>query len=179
MENLQTSRRNGQKALEDEYPYLSINDFGRGLLRPNDVGGRLLKLPGFGGLEISYEVNLDDSSLEFYGTAKPLYGFIRLKFSESPFGLRPWLACPNCGKRRGKLYKSGKGFSCRVCLNITYARAGSPRNWHVFNLFNKQMRLIRLAEKVKRITYGGQLTRRARRVIALGKALQVDLNGLK
>ncbi len=179
MNHLHEGTKNGQKALQDEYPYLSINDFSRGLLRHDGGGDRCLKLPGFGGLEISYEVNLDESYLEFYGTTKPLYGFIRLRSSESSFGIRPWLACPSCGKRRGKLYKSGKGFSCRICLNLTYASTRFPRNWPIFSLFSKQMRLTQLAEKVKRITYGGQLTRRARRVMTLSKALQVDLDGQK
>lgn len=34
-------------------------------------------------------------------------------------GARPWLVCPECSRRCGKLY-TFKGMSCRKCLDLTY-----------------------------------------------------------
>jgi hypothetical protein len=37
-------------------------------------------------------------------------------------GVRPWLLCPHCQRRVGKLHHNGGSFcACRLCLNLRYA----------------------------------------------------------
>jgi hypothetical protein len=36
-------------------------------------------------------------------------------------GWRPWLVCPTCNRRFGKLYSSGAALRCRQCLSLWYS----------------------------------------------------------
>lgn len=45
---------------------------------------------------------------------------VELVFDRSPFGLRPWLACPECGSRRKDLFVDRGELKCRRCLRLLY-----------------------------------------------------------
>ncbi len=46
---------------------------------------------------------------------------VLLTATPQPFGgIRHWLVCPVCGRRRGVLYWSSRLWACRGCLGITY-----------------------------------------------------------
>jgi len=173
MKDTNASMRTAPKRLESDYPSLGINDFGRGLIRSiNKDKSGTIKAPGMGGFMLDYEVNPDNLSLEFFCPTQPIDGLIYLTHSESTFGRRPWFVCPGCGTSRGKLYRAGRAFKCRKCLDLAYESTRLPKAWPIFRLFSRQMRIIKLSEQVKRISYAGQLTRRAKRIIELSRAFQ-------
>jgi hypothetical protein len=35
-------------------------------------------------------------------------------------GFRWWWVCPDCGRRRASLYRAGRRFGCRACLDLAY-----------------------------------------------------------
>ena len=46
---------------------------------------------------------------------------IRVVFTETPFGRRPWWVCPGCAGRCLRLYNTGgRLWRCRQCQNVTY-----------------------------------------------------------
>ncbi|MEA3487491.1 MAG: hypothetical protein U9R20_07525 [Thermodesulfobacteriota bacterium] len=42
-------------------------------------------------------------------------------------GKRTWFLCPNCNRRVGLLYGTGRYFLCRHCYNLTYASQQTQR----------------------------------------------------
>jgi hypothetical protein len=64
-------------------------------------------------------------------------------------GARPWLTCPECGKRAGKLYLERLLFRCRPCTRLAY---GSQARGQVDRLTQKIWKLqarINPAEKLE------------------------------
>jgi hypothetical protein len=60
-----------------------------------------------------------------------------------PFGgVRWWLLCPRCHRRRRTLYQASRGLGCRTCLGLTYP---SQR------LSPSMLRYRRLGEEVARL----------------------------
>ena len=45
---------------------------------------------------------------------------VSLVFDRSPFGLRPWLSCTECGSRRKDLFVDHGELKCRRCLRLLY-----------------------------------------------------------
>jgi hypothetical protein len=87
------------------------------------------------------------------------------------FGMRPFFLCA-CGYRAGKLYLAANQYSflCRSCAALYYESTSINPNSQVggfaYALF-KRFKLDLLKQKVKRISYKGKYTRRARRVLGL------------
>jgi hypothetical protein len=87
------------------------------------------------------------------------------------FGIRPFLVC-DCGRRCNKLYlRPGHDlFACRHCLNLVYELTTISKESLVGSISYKLNRAFKIDDmnlNVKRITYAGKLTRRARRVVTL------------
>ncbi|WP_425146169.1 hypothetical protein [Deinococcus sp.] len=57
--------------------------------------------------------------------------FLRLACTPQTFGLRWWLVCPKCGRRRAALYWLGHRevgwWRCRVCLGLKYTSSATHR----------------------------------------------------
>ncbi|CAK1245357.1 hypothetical protein R54839_PPFHFPJH_01090 [Fructobacillus fructosus] len=68
-------------------------------------------------------------------TTKPNYG-----------GVRYWLVCPYCEKRKGLLYQVGQAVKCRVCAGLYYPEQDNKvnRDWFykIMSLHEKQLALI-------------------------------------
>jgi hypothetical protein len=52
------------------------------------------------------------------------YGLLSLTADRTPFGWRPWFACPRCGRRARVLYRPPVGrpdrrWACRACHQVT------------------------------------------------------------
>ncbi|MHC4538824.1 MAG: hypothetical protein ACYTEK_25110 [Planctomycetota bacterium] len=81
-------------------------------------------------------------------------------------GVRYWFACPWCGNRVGGVYLApgDRYFRCRHCNNLTY----NSRNRCVVAAFGHTSRQIKkLRPEIKRWTWRGRPTRKARRLYAL------------
>jgi len=81
-------------------------------------------------------------------------------------GLRYWFECPERWKRVGGLYlvPGRTDFQCRQCNNLTYR----SRNRVMMETFGHTSRQIkRLLPEIKRWTWRGRPTRKARRLYAL------------
>lgn len=81
-------------------------------------------------------------------------------------GVRYWFICPACSRRVGGLYiaPGDRYFRCRHCDNLTYR----SRNRVMMETFGHTSRQIkRLLPKVKRWTWAGRPTRKARRLYSL------------
>ena len=87
-------------------------------------------------------------------------------------GVRYWFVCPGCGRRMGTLYLAGSSttFLCRQCSNLTYESRNEP-HWARYSGWERLMILNikagQLRRKVKRWTYGGKPTKKARRLRVL------------
>jgi hypothetical protein len=98
-------------------------------------------------------------------------------------GVRYWFICPlskngiYCGRRVAKLYKAPGGhyFGCRHCYNLSYESRNESRHG-IFGIFggvlNIDKRIENLSSQMKRWTYGGKLTRKARRIHALQQRME-------
>ncbi|MBN1763692.1 MAG: hypothetical protein JW860_00395 [Sedimentisphaerales bacterium] len=87
-------------------------------------------------------------------------------------GIRYWFLCPCCGKRSGCLYKApgGEYFHCRDCNRLTYESRNECRlgRFGQMGYVLKAERQVReLQEKIKRWTWAGRPTRKARRINTL------------
>lgn len=98
-------------------------------------------------------------------------------------GVRWWFICPlttkghYCGRRVGKLYlpPGGMYYGCRHCYNLSYESRNEPRLARPGGM-GYPIVLIRrcddLREQMKRWTYRGRPTRKARRLDALETRLE-------
>lgn len=93
-------------------------------------------------------------------------------------GVRYWFICPlnvngvHCGRRVGKLYLAPGGgyFGCRHCYNLSYASRNESRLGRLGGLgylLKAEGQYEELYHKIKRWTYKGQPTRKARKLLAL------------
>lgn len=98
-------------------------------------------------------------------------------------GVRYWFICPlsrngvYCGRRVAKLYCApGRNYyGCRHCHNLSYESRNECRHG-IFGIFggvlNIDKRIEKLSNQTKRWTYGGRLTRKARRIHALQQRME-------
>lgn len=171
MEQVQNKNKGGIKELIEDQNYLSISDFGRGLLRQWEEKGKSgeITISGLGG-HVDYEVSprcgvpfLNLSTLK----ADPE---IELEGVPITFGIKPYFKCQECHARRTKLYQGKNNqYLCRVCLDLAYqsTRITMP----LLKSFWQHQRLIERSESVKRITYGGCFTRKAKTVMRMADKL--------
>jgi hypothetical protein len=93
-------------------------------------------------------------------------------------GIRWWFICPlshdgvPCGRRVGKLYcpPGGKYYGCRHCYNLSYESRNEPRLARPGGIgypLVVERRYDELYKQMKRWTYRGKPTRKARRLSAL------------
>jgi len=91
-------------------------------------------------------------------------------------GLRYWMLCPlikngvKCYKRVSKLYLplGGFYFGCRDCYDLTYESKSKDYHNPMRKSMNAVFKYAELADKTKRMTYKGKLTRNAKRLIRAG-----------
>jgi len=84
-------------------------------------------------------------------------------------GVRYWFCCPRCGKRSGCLFKAPGGvyFHCRDCNDLSYESRNECRlgRFGQIGFVLKAERQVReLRDKIKRWTWAGRPTRKARRI---------------
>jgi len=104
---------------------------------------------------------------------------VRLTATPCNFGgIRYWFICPlsrngvNCGRRAAKLYKAPGAyyFGCRHCYDLSYESRNETRTG-MFSVFGQVLKAERQTEElygqIKRWTYRGKPTRKARRLEAL------------
>jgi len=93
-------------------------------------------------------------------------------------GVRYWFICPlvtndiPCGRRVAKLYiaPGARYFGCRDCLNLSYESRNEPRLARpggIGYLLKLDRQIEDLSGRTKRWTYGGRLTRKARKLRTL------------
>ncbi len=97
-------------------------------------------------------------------------------------GVRYWFICPfskngiYCGRRVAKLYKSpgANYFGCRHCYDLSYESRNEPRFARPGGLYYPLVldkRIEEIRQKVKRWTYRGRPTRKAKKLHALEREL--------
>jgi len=101
-------------------------------------------------------------------------------------GVRYWFICPlstnglYCGRRVGNLYLplGGKYFGCRHCYNLSYDSRNETRSGRI-GCFGRMLKVARQIEElygqIKRWTYKGQLTKKARKLRALEQRMEQGL----
>lgn len=115
----------------------------------------------------------DDPHVRFaYKVADTLYDY-EVSLVTTPCnlgGVRYWFACPMCGQRVGCLYlATANQFLCRHCNDLTY----QSRSRSGIALFGYTCRQIdKLRGEIKRWTWRGYPTRKARRLRALERKAQ-------
>jgi hypothetical protein len=93
-------------------------------------------------------------------------------------GVRYWFICPlvrngvPCGRRVGTLFLSsgGKYFGCRHCYDLSYESRNECRLGRFGQIgyaLKADRQVEKLREKIKRWTYAGRPTRKARRIYVL------------
>lgn len=195
-----------RKSLAEDSFKICIGDFGKKLLYPTnakelndfdyltdkEAGALRGKQGSFiisNGLEkkyISFSVNLND-------TPKTIELFLKEKADSSDgvdqkieieedivtFGIRPFFKC-SCGKNATVLYMTGDRnlFSCIDCSNIIYE--SQRLNRHTMKgLFYYSSRLLKLfikREKIKRLFYGGKLSRKGKKLFDRYDKLNKDID---
>ncbi len=77
-------------------------------------------------------------------------------------GCRYYFLCSNCSRRISTLYLSDGIFSCRKCQNLIYHSQKENRKSGLFSALDSMIKSEEYLEKVKRWSYKGNLTRRAK-----------------
>ena len=87
-------------------------------------------------------------------------------------GKRYWFLCPVCYSRVGALFliPGDVSFGCRYCNNITY-RSRNRCNAEAFGHTSRQIDQLR--SEIKRWTWRGRPTRKARRLQALQRKMEI------
>lgn len=174
------------KYLAEESLKLTLSDFGRGLLLAQKQTGE--EAVGASGMieirqgasipRISYRVALNLSPkrliLQFCpkGGGETRRQSIALSEVVATFGLRPYFLC-SCGRQASVLYlPPDQGwFKCRSCANIAYESTRINRQ-SLNGLLYAVHKLIKLADKrerIKRMYYAGQITKK-------GEGFMADYN---
>lgn len=94
-------------------------------------------------------------------------------------GKRSWFKCPLCNRRVGVLYKQINSLGCRECFDLTYHSRNLSKTLREDTIFRTLGLLIKadeLQEKLKRVFYAGEITKKQRRVEEL--YYQVFLSGV-
>lgn len=183
MEILEPKKHWREYLVEDCF-ILCLSDLGKGLLHPsgNDGGlvvgkcGKVLLSNRFKDLPVQFSVGhgLDDKvilNISCKHRNSLLNQAITLQTGKAPYGIRPYLVC-YCGYQGNKLYLSNKEYSflCRRCAGLYYESTSINRYSVVGALKYRLARKFKIAElraRVKRVSYKGKFTRRARRVLGL------------
>jgi len=105
-------------------------------------------------------------------------------------GVRYWFICPltrdgvYCGRRVAKLYKApgGSYFGCRHCYNLSYESRNESRLGRLGGLgfpLKVECQIERLHGEIKRWTYRGRPTKKARKLQALERSLRMGISACK
>ena len=105
-----------------------------------------------------------------------------IKFTTTPCnygGRRYWFICPltksgnYCGRRVGVLFRVGKWFGCRHCLEIAYSKqmAGGKYRWNGVSIPD----IDKAESEVKRYFYKGKPTRKYRRYLRMEERFETGL----
>lgn len=105
-------------------------------------------------------------------------------------GVRYWFICPlsrngvYCGRRVAKLYKApgGSYFGCRHCYNLSYESRNEPRLARFGGIgypLKAERQYEELYEKIKRWTYRGRPTRKARKLQVLEERLGMAVSACR
>lgn len=156
----------------DDYE-LSIANF------DNPTGHLKLKKMGLS-LNLDYEMVAEESILGLNYWFNGVWRVQEVYIEKLPtlFGERPYLVC-ECG-HRGNLYLHPglPRWLCRECANLTYEVKKYDRRTVIGTLgyyLNRHLKLAELNERIKRIDYGGKLTRRAKSVVNFAKKWKVNV----
>ena len=110
------------------------------------------------------------------GNKKDIDFEVRLTTTPCNFGgVRYWFCCPLCGQRVGCLYSHDDYFCCRTCANLTYESRNESRLGRFGNIgycIVAERKMEELYMSIKRWTWRGKPTRRARKL----KALQAKMD---
>jgi len=96
------------------------------------------------------------------------YYKVYLSYTQCFFGgKRSWFVCPLCNRRVGVLYKQEDYLGCRECFNLTYRSRNLSKNLREDTIFQALGLLAKandLQEKIKRVFYAGEITKKQRKV---------------
>lgn len=116
----------------EECRHLESNEFTDVIDAPDGTGGTLSW--GDDGDTLRFNIENDEEDehadavrLTYYitrGEETQEYDYrVRFDYTTCHFGgVRPWFLCPECGERRGKLYRplEAPAFACRECYDLGY-----------------------------------------------------------
>lgn len=94
---------------------------------------------------------------------------------------RHWFICPltkdskQCSRRVGVLYKAGDWFACRHCYNLTYQSRKINKQEPIYDAVKLELEIEQLQQKIKRHTYNGKPTRKARKLEELYQKLEQSI----
>jgi len=195
-----------RKNLAEDSFRISISDFGKKLLYPinakelnnfdyltdKETGTLEGKKGSFtisNGLEkkcISFSVNLNNTpkTIELFikksaDSSERVYQDIELEEDIATFGVRLFFRC-SCGKNATVLYMTGDRnlFSCRDCSDITYESQRLNRHTMkgLFYYSSRILKLFETREKIKRLFYGGKLSRKGKKLFDKYDKLNKDID---
>lgn len=198
------NQKNRQKQLVEESFVLRVGDFGKKLLWPQNQDKRNLPASigeeeepigrsgsfvirnGRETLAISFSINLAESmelEVEFgkdltYSDGR-INQVMTIETQELTFGTRWYFEC-SCGRRCNALYLAPGSclFSCRTCQNLTYEICRVNKNI-MGGLFYYSAKIIKLAEKkekINRLFYNNQFTKKAKKYFLLEEKLDLGVD---
>ena len=108
-----------------------------------------------------------------YGKDSDNHQIVPLTTTDCNFGgKRYWFQCPWCYNRVGALYIAPREseFACRHCNNLSYH---SRNRCNVATFGHTSRQIDKLRKEIKRWTWRGRPTRKARRIYALERKMQI------
>ncbi len=125
-------------------------------------------------LEVTYEIDLELGSILLNSNMPGLCGVQDVLLDPVPteFGKRAYFVCEGCEARVNKLFlrASNRRWQCRKCQNLTWKVKRYNKRSAVGVLgyyLDRGLKLQEKQEQIKRISYAGSLTRKARAIMGL------------
>jgi hypothetical protein len=126
----------GWRSREPRKPVATVERLGRDCLDVNDLkrcgllqdDPRVLR-PGFARWPAIIRIVSERYWLDLYLSGRQTPQQVRVSWTRCHLGgFRPWMHCPHCQKRVGKLLPGIAGYSCRACIgNPLYASQAKSR----------------------------------------------------
>lgn len=137
------------------------------------IGYKISTLDGGSYIELDYRTRWHDDE-----EWRPIKYKIPLERVRCHFGGKRWFfKCPMyrlgnyCGRRVGKMYKTGDYFACRHCADLTYESCNEGKRFrgYPWNMLFNDDKLQEAWEKIGYTHYRGRPTKKYRRYLRLAR----------
>jgi hypothetical protein len=155
---------------------INLNWLMKQIKKSTEGSGKITWTYGESVSSIGYQINtsVDAKFLRLYYTQTSKFTETKQSFDYKIFleqiqcrygGYRYYFICPNCTNKVSVVYLDTTIFCCRTCNNLTYKSKNVNRRNNLFQSFDLMFKNDDLLPCIKKWTYKGNLTQKAKRYL--------------